>query len=360
MDAPANKPAFLNVAPSVTGRRWVGPTVEEDRLSEAMAQKTGLAAPLCRVLVRQGVSAQDAAGFLAPTLRDLLPDPRVLKDMDRATDRFLYAVGKRERIAVFADYDVDGGTSAALLICWLRDMGLQATLYVPDRIDEGYGPNDAAMSALAKDHDLIICVDCGTLSHGPIAAAVGADVIVLDHHLGGETLPDAVAVVNPNRQDETGDLAHLCAAGVVFLMLVDANRLSTRHAISWRVDTSGNIVDAGAATDADTDIAFALIQASKRWGGAPAGRSITYAQYATNHLSKVKQYCIADDNSLKPGDVWDDHEFPSYYSEAFYREYNVHEGNTSWDNLTSMCNQHIIANHYGNTHITLNTGIKDP
>lgn len=224
MDAPANKPAFLNVAPSVTGRRWVGPTVEEDRLSEAMEQKTGLAAPLCRVLVRQGVSAQDAAGFLAPTLRDLLPDPRVLKDMDRATDRFLYAVGKRERIAVFADYDVDGGTSAALLICWLRDMGLQATLYVPDRIDEGYGPNDAAMSALAKDHDLIICVDCGTLSHGPIAAAVGADVIVLDHHLGGETLPDAVAVVNPNRQDETGDLAHLCAAGVVFLMLVDANR----------------------------------------------------------------------------------------------------------------------------------------
>jgi single-stranded-DNA-specific exonuclease len=216
--------AFLGVETSATGRRWIGPTVEEDRLAEALTQETGLPAPLCRVLAKRGVSAADADGFLAPTLRDLLPDPQGLRDMDKATGRFLQAVTKKERIAVFADYDVDGGTSAALLINWLRDMGQPATLYVPDRIDEGYGPNDAAMAALAKDHDLIICVDCGTLSHGPIAAAQGADVVVLDHHLGGETLPDALAVVNPNRQDETGDLAHLCAAAVVFLMLVDANR----------------------------------------------------------------------------------------------------------------------------------------
>ena len=145
--------------------------------------------------------------------------------MEKATARFLQAVEKNERIAIFADYDVDGGTSAALLIDWLRAMGRQATLYVPDRIDEGYGPNDAAMAMLARDHDLIVCVDCGTLSHGPIAAAEGAEVIVLDHHLGAETLPDAVAVVNPNRQDESGDLGHLCAAGVVFLMLVNANRV---------------------------------------------------------------------------------------------------------------------------------------
>ena len=250
MDAPQNTPAFLNVVTSATGRRWVGPTVEEDRLSEAMAQETGLPPALCRVLVKRGVSAQDAPGFLGPTLRDLLPDPRTLKDMDRATQRFLQAVSKRERIAVFADYDVDGGTSAALLITWLRDMGLQATLYVPDRIDEGYGPNDAAMSALAKDHDLIICVDCGTLSHGPIAAAQGADVVVLDHHLGGETLPDAIAVVNPNRQDEIGDLAHLCAAGVVFLMLVDVNR-QLREAGQKGPDLMAMLDLVGLATVAD-------------------------------------------------------------------------------------------------------------
>jgi single-stranded-DNA-specific exonuclease len=144
--------------------------------------------------------------------------------MEPAAARFLQAVKRRERIAVFADYDVDGGSSAALLIDWLRQMGRAATLYVPDRIDEGYGPNEPAMEALARDHDLIICVDCGTLSHGPIAAARGADVIVLDHHLGGADLPDCVAVVNPNRQDEDGSLGHLCAAAVVFLLLVEANR----------------------------------------------------------------------------------------------------------------------------------------
>ena len=216
--------AFLGVTESATGRRWVGPSVEQDRAAEAMAQDTGLPPPLCHTLARRGVASAEAADFLAPKLRDLLPDPRALRDMEAAATRFLAAVTAGERIAIFADYDVDGATSAALLISWLRDMGRAATLYIPDRIDEGYGPNDDAMAILAGDHDLIVCVDCGTLSHGPIAAAVGADVIVLDHHLGGETLPECVAVVNPNRQDEDGALAHLCAAGVVFLMLVEANR----------------------------------------------------------------------------------------------------------------------------------------
>ena len=216
--------AFLDVETSLTGRRWIGPEIEVQRAADAMAQSTTLPQALCQVLARRGVASEDAPMFLSPQLRDLLPDPRTLKDMQTAAARFLQAVHARQRIAVFADYDVDGGSSAALLIDWLRQMGLTATLYVPDRIDEGYGPNDEAMAELAAAHDLIICVDCGTLSHGPIAAAKGADVIVLDHHLGGETLPPALAVVNPNRQDETGDLGYLCAAGVVFLMLVEAGR----------------------------------------------------------------------------------------------------------------------------------------
>ncbi|MEL7260120.1 MAG: single-stranded-DNA-specific exonuclease RecJ [Pseudomonadota bacterium] len=216
--------AFLDVAHSLTGRTWVGPDPERARAAEAMAQQTSLPRPLCQVLARLGVSAPEAPGYLAPTLRDLLPDPRSLRDMEKAATRVLHAVSARERIAVFADYDVDGGSSAALLLTWLRGLGRAATLYVPDRIDEGYGPNDAAMAQLAAAHDLIICVDCGTLSHGPIAAAVGADVVVLDHHLGTETLPDAHAVVNPNRQDEDGALAHLCAAAVVFLLLVECGR----------------------------------------------------------------------------------------------------------------------------------------
>ncbi|MGP1358125.1 single-stranded-DNA-specific exonuclease RecJ [Roseicyclus sp.] len=216
--------AFLGVEASITGRRWVGPDVEAERLAAALTQRAGLEPAVAAILARRGVAPEEAAGFLSPSLRDLLPDPSVLKDMDAASARLAEALRRRQRIAVFADYDVDGGASAALLLTWLRQMGHGATLYVPDRIDEGYGPNAPAMAALARDHDLIVCVDCGTLSHGPIAAAKGADVIVLDHHLAEADLPDCVAVVNPNRQDEPGDLGHLCAAGVVFLLLVDLNR----------------------------------------------------------------------------------------------------------------------------------------
>ncbi len=216
--------AFLGVETSLTGRRWVGPAPAQERARDALAQATGLPQAVCSVLARIGVSPEAAEQYLAPALRDLLPDPRSLRDMEHAATRFLGAVRSGEKIAVFADYDVDGGASAALLLVWLRALGRAATLYIPDRITEGYGPNAPAMAALARDHGLILCVDCGTLSHAPIAAAKGADVIVLDHHLGGETLPPALAVVNPNRQDESGELGHLCAAGVVFLLLVEVNR----------------------------------------------------------------------------------------------------------------------------------------
>ncbi|WP_209425754.1 single-stranded-DNA-specific exonuclease RecJ [Pararhodobacter sp. SW119] len=216
--------AYLGVAQSFTGRRWVGPDAGNERRAEALVQATRLPPALCSVLARTGIEADAVADYLAPSLRALLPDPMLLRDMEPAAERLLHALERRERIAVFADYDVDGGASAALLLVWLRAMGHDATLYIPDRIDEGYGPNAPAMATLAGSHDLIVCVDCGTLSHEPIAAARGADVVVIDHHLGTETLPPALAVVNPNRQDESGDLGHLCAAGVVFLLLVEANR----------------------------------------------------------------------------------------------------------------------------------------
>lgn len=216
--------SFLGVEKSLTGRRWVGPDLAQERLSDAIAREAELPPAVAQVLAKRGVAPETAESFLKPALRDLLPDPMTMKDMEPAALRILAAVRAKQRVAIFADYDVDGGSSAALLIDWFRQMGLSATLYIPDRIDEGYGPNEPAMEALARDHDLIICVDCGTLSHGPIAAAKGADVIVLDHHLAGVDLPDCVAVVNPNRQDEDGSLGHLCAAAVVFMLLVDLNR----------------------------------------------------------------------------------------------------------------------------------------
>ncbi|GHA45991.1 single-stranded-DNA-specific exonuclease RecJ [Amylibacter ulvae] len=217
--------AFLGVAQSATGRRWCGLSVETDRQSQLIAQQTGLPNAVARTLARLGVNEQDAVSYLSPSLRELMPDPSKLRDMETAAARINESVVNKQRIAIFADYDVDGATSAALLFNWFADLGISATIYVPDRIDEGYGPNDAAMMELAANHDLIICVDCGTLSHGPIAAVAGTDVIVLDHHLGGETLPAAYAVVNPNRQDESGDLGYLCAAGVVFLTLAAINRI---------------------------------------------------------------------------------------------------------------------------------------
>ncbi len=229
--APFGEAAFLGVERSLSGRRWLGPDAGTLRLMEALMQRTGLPGAVCAVLARLGVRPDAVNEYLEPRLRSLLPDPMTLRDMDRAAERIVRAVLNRERIAVFADYDVDGGASAALLLDWLRALGRQATLYIPDRIDEGYGPNPAAMATLAHGHDLIVCVDCGTNAHEALAAARGADVVVLDHHLAGPRLPPAVAVVNPNRADEDGTLGHLCAAGVVFLALVEANRRLRRRGL---------------------------------------------------------------------------------------------------------------------------------
>lgn len=213
----------LEVEVSLTGKRWIAPAAELERHATVIAREAQLPQPVAMLLAQRGVLPEKATSFLNPTLRDLLPDPRNLRDINKAAARILTAATTRQKIAIFADYDVDGGSSAALLIDWLRQLGHDATIYVPDRIDEGYGPNIPAMQELGAAHDLIICVDCGTLSHEPIAAA-DCDVVVLDHHLGGAELPECVAVVNPNRQDETGEWGHLCAAAVVFLVLVEMNR----------------------------------------------------------------------------------------------------------------------------------------
>jgi single-stranded-DNA-specific exonuclease len=257
--------AFLSVDLSLTGRRWTGPTLEQDRVAEALARDAALPLPVARLLAARGIPAREAAAFLDPKLRDLMPDPRSLRDMDKAAARLVTAVTRAQRIAVFADYDVDGGASAALLLTWLRAQGRPATLYIPDRIDEGYGPNVPAMADLARSHDLIICVDCGTLSHDPVAAAKGTDVVILDHHLGGETLPPALAVVNPNRQDETGDLAHLCAAAVTFLTLVEANRL-LRSAGQTAPDLMGLLDLVALATVADVAPLIGVNRAFVRTG----------------------------------------------------------------------------------------------
>ena len=216
---------YLGVNQSISNRRWLGPPLAIERDALALHQHSDLPLPLCYVLARLGVAQTEVAEFLNPTLRASMSDPQSLKDCAKAAEILLTAIQNQQKIAIFADYDVDGGSSAALLIDFLQQLSIEPTLYVPDRITEGYGPNPKAMAALADRHDLIICVDCGTLAHEALEAARAADVIVLDHHLGAETQPEARAVVNPNRQDETGDLAQLCAAAVVFMVLTQVARM---------------------------------------------------------------------------------------------------------------------------------------
>jgi len=193
----------------------------------AFAQTHGLPDVLARVLAGRGIGVRDAPRFLEPRLRDLLPDPNILRDMDAAAARLAEAVVRGETVAIFGDYDVDGACSAALLAEYLRACGTPYLIHIPDRITEGYGPNVEAIRALAgQGARLLVTVDCGTASHEPLAEAarLGLDAVVLDHHQAPEKLPIAQAVVNPNRQDDLSGLGHLCAAGVVFLTVVALNR----------------------------------------------------------------------------------------------------------------------------------------
>jgi single-stranded-DNA-specific exonuclease len=194
----------------------------------AIAQGHGVPDIVARVLAGRGVQAADAARFLDPTIRDLLPDPASLTDMEQAASRIADAVTRKEKVAIFGDYDVDGAASSALLKRFLAHFGVESEIYIPDRIFEGYGPNPDAMRELvARGASLIVTVDCGTNSAASIDAAkeAGADVVVIDHHQVGGALPQGVAVVNPNRDDDLSGQGHLCAAGVVFLTLVQVAKV---------------------------------------------------------------------------------------------------------------------------------------
>ncbi|MBA3447150.1 MAG: single-stranded-DNA-specific exonuclease RecJ [Pseudaminobacter sp.] len=189
----------------------------------AISQGHGVPDIVARVLAGRGVDADAVESFLDPTIRDLLPDPASLTDMEAAAERLAAAVLRRERVAIFGDYDVDGASSSALLSRFLTHYGVVSEIYIPDRIFEGYGPNPEAMRDLvARGASLIVTVDCGTNSAASIDAAqlAGADVVVLDHHQVGGPLPAGAPVVNPNRDDDLSGQGHLCAAGVVFLTLV--------------------------------------------------------------------------------------------------------------------------------------------
>lgn len=225
---------FLDVAQSAKGYRWLdrlGTTIggmSGTARAQAICQRHDLPEILGRVLAGRSVELDEVETFLDPTLKALMPDPSTLADMDKTAERLAVAVEKREPVAIFGDYDVDGACSSALMKRFLAHHGIDARIYIPDRMREGYGPNANAIKELIDDGaKLIVTVDCGTTSFEPLAAAkgTGTDVLVIDHHQSNETLPDVHAVVNPNRQDDLSGQGHLCAAGVVFLVMVATARV---------------------------------------------------------------------------------------------------------------------------------------
>lgn len=216
----------LNIEKSLTGQSWKwrstgadarDPGFKPDDLTE-------------QLLLSRGVPREDLARHKEPTIRAFLPDPAIFQDMSKAAVRICDGIEMREKIVIYGDYDVDGATSAALLIRLLRDLGVEAGYYIPDRLMEGYGPSGEALVKLgAQGSDLVVTVDCGAMAYDALsqAKASGLDVIVVDHHKCASTLPEAFALVNPNRLDENDEAAshgHLAAVGVAFILAAEIVR----------------------------------------------------------------------------------------------------------------------------------------
>jgi single-stranded-DNA-specific exonuclease len=218
--------AFLGVERSLTGRRWRARDADVG-VVEALRRRFALPEIAARLLAARGVALDQAEAFLAPTLKTHFPDPSSFQDMDEAARVIEDAIVSGRSCAVLADYDVDGGSSAAQLVRYFRARGRELKIYVPDRMKEGYGPNVLAFERLKEQGvELVITVDCGAAAEAPLNAAadLGLDVIVLDHHLMSGPPPKARAVVNPNRLDDRSGQGDLTAAGVVLVALAAVNR----------------------------------------------------------------------------------------------------------------------------------------
>ena len=207
---------------SSCGKYWRSRDYDEGFISD-LVRVLKISDLLARLLSSRVSSLEEAEQFLDPKIKSQLPDPMHLKDMEQAIERTIKAIQASEKICIFADYDVDGATSSALLLNIFKELQVSANIYVPDRISEGYGPTVEAMRKIHKNGaSLLITVDCGSVAFEALDAAsdIGMDVIVIDHHISMDNLPKAVAVINPNRLDETSECKNLAAVGVSFLFAV--------------------------------------------------------------------------------------------------------------------------------------------
>ena len=215
----------LNINESFLGKSWVQPSYDDNSIKK-IRDSFNVSELLASILSLKGLDAVELKNFLDPKIRNLMPNPNLFSDMSKAVDRVVLAIKKEEKICIFGDYDVDGATSTALLISFFNHIKANVSSYIPDRIKEGYGPNSMAMKNISDNgHSVVVTVDCGITSFTALddASKFGLDVIVIDHHKVESRLPNAIAVVNPKRQDDKSNLDYLAAVGVVFMFIVALN-----------------------------------------------------------------------------------------------------------------------------------------
>lgn len=292
-DGAGSPPDFLGVGRSLSGRVWRQRPAEAATAREH-AQRLGLSEPLARALAARGVAGDGGEAFLRPTLRGLFPDPSSFMDMDRAAAAILDAFEAGASVHIFADYDVDGASSAALLVRWHRAMGRDLSIYVPDRVTEGYGPSAKAFDTLkGLGADLVITVDCGAAANEAVAhaAAIGLKVVVIDHHMMREKPPACEAVVNPNRPGCPSGQGNLAAAGVTFVLLAALNREGRRRGLfadrpepdlrQWLdLAALGAICDVTALTGFNRALAALGLKVMSGWGN-PGLRALLAAAKAS-------------------------------------------------------------------------------
>lgn len=223
---PPQSAVCLDVTRSVRGKAWHWRCANPEKIDD-LVKRGGVDDITARLLAGRGVPPEEVEAFIDPKIRDFLPNPSSLKDMDKAAAAIVSAVKSNKKVTVFADYDVDGGTSAAQIVRWARHFKAEFGIYVPDRVAEGYGPSAGAFRTLKEQgNDLIITVDCGAAAYGALeeAARIELPVVVIDHHMMDGAHPPALALVNPNRNDDSSGLGYLAAAGVCFVLLVALNR----------------------------------------------------------------------------------------------------------------------------------------
>ena len=211
---------------SVTGKNWILRRFDQEKIIY-LKDNFFLDEITAKLLVQRNIEKKDINNFLNPSIKNFLPNPNILLDMEKSSLRMVKAIKNKEKMGIFGDYDVDGATSTALLGKYFNELKLTYQIYIPDRKTEGYGPSIKGFEELIKNNvTVIFTVDCGTLSFEAIdyAKSKNIDVIVLDHHQSEINLPSAYSVVNPNRLDDKSDLKYLCAAGVAFMFLVSINR----------------------------------------------------------------------------------------------------------------------------------------